>query len=269
MSARFKRKLEARLRGEQEPTDDEVDAEFDAEIAEHTKTIERDPKCADAFKARGVAFYDKGDYDSAIAGFTELIRLAPTSWAFFSRALVYKDHKTKRDIGRALEDFDKALELDPHYAPAFWYRGILYSMTVEGHERALADLSEAGLVSSEKWNPLISRGDLYHVRARTIHEEAFDQRHHGGPSQADCDHRAAPYFDLAIDDYTKVLNTKAPTATHATALTKRSMSKRLKGDVRGSESDHKLSHLLMETRFSWGSPKWIRARLGLRRARKA
>ena len=36
-----------------------------------------DPRNTDAFKYRGLAYYDKGNYDRAIADYNETIRLNP------------------------------------------------------------------------------------------------------------------------------------------------------------------------------------------------
>jgi tetratricopeptide (TPR) repeat protein len=51
--------------------------DFDSAIADGTDVIRLDPTCAFAYSGRGMAYLLKGDYDSAIADCTEAIRLDP------------------------------------------------------------------------------------------------------------------------------------------------------------------------------------------------
>ena len=45
---------------------------------EYSEAIRLDPKNPDAYRGRGVAHGNKGDFDHAIADFNEAIRLKPT-----------------------------------------------------------------------------------------------------------------------------------------------------------------------------------------------
>ena len=51
--------------------------DFDALICCCNEAIRLDPKDADAYCYRGVAYGDQGEHDNAIADFTEAIRLDP------------------------------------------------------------------------------------------------------------------------------------------------------------------------------------------------
>ncbi len=82
--------------------------EYDKAIAEYTEAIRLDPTLAQAYYNRGFAYLNKGDYDKAIAEFTEAIRLHPQNPSFYlSRAKVYRalgdDVKAAEDEGRARE----------------------------------------------------------------------------------------------------------------------------------------------------------------------
>jgi hypothetical protein len=57
------------------------------EIAEHSKAIALDPRCARAFELRTIAYFGKGDDDGAIADFNEEIRLVPTARALVLRGV--------------------------------------------------------------------------------------------------------------------------------------------------------------------------------------
>jgi tetratricopeptide (TPR) repeat protein len=81
----------------------------------------------------------QGDYDRAIADYTEAIRLAPTSaWAYCRRANAYL---FKDEFDRVIADCDEAIRLDPTYAWAYCSRG--HAFAAKGDFRsAIADLTE-------------------------------------------------------------------------------------------------------------------------------
>jgi peptidoglycan/xylan/chitin deacetylase (PgdA/CDA1 family) len=61
---------------------------------------------------QGARYYSSGNYDGAIASFSEAIRLDPKAIvAFFDRAIAYEK---KGDNGRALADYNEVLRLDPN-----------------------------------------------------------------------------------------------------------------------------------------------------------
>lgn len=70
-----------------------------------------------AYKNRGNAYYNKKDYDGAIADYNEAIRLDPSQaltyhvLAYVNRARLYFD---KEDYDRAIADYSEAIKLDPY-----------------------------------------------------------------------------------------------------------------------------------------------------------
>ena len=79
---------------------------------------------AEAYNNRGNAYYEKGDYDRAIAEYTEAIRLDPNfAEAYNNRGSVYG---VKGDLDRAISDFSQAIRLNPNYAEAYNNRGMAY-----------------------------------------------------------------------------------------------------------------------------------------------
>jgi tetratricopeptide (TPR) repeat protein len=69
-----------------------------------------------AYNNRGNAYSDKGDYDRAIADYTQAIRLAPNvASRYYNRGLAYY---SKKDYDRAIVDFNQAIRLDPNNANA-------------------------------------------------------------------------------------------------------------------------------------------------------
>ena len=88
--------------------------DYDKAIADYTEAIRLDPKFATAYYGRGVAYGEKGDYDKAIADYTEAIRLDPKlAEAYCSRGIAYAN---KGDYDKAIADYTEAIRLDPKLA---------------------------------------------------------------------------------------------------------------------------------------------------------
>src|SRR5262249_46891063 len=67
-----------------------------------------------AFYNRGVAYYEKKDYDRAIADYTEAIRLdSNNAWAFYKRG---RAKQMKGDASGGATDISRAKRLDPTLA---------------------------------------------------------------------------------------------------------------------------------------------------------
>ena len=72
----------------------------------------------------GLAHYDKGEYDLAIAEYTKAIELDPeNAVAYNGRGDVYYD---KGELALAIADYTQAIKLDPQYAVAYYNRGNAY-----------------------------------------------------------------------------------------------------------------------------------------------
>src|SRR5215475_11361992 len=114
--------------------------DYDRAIAAFSDAMRLDPRSALAFANRGVAYERKGDMDRAIADFSEAIRLDPNyALASSNRGIAYA---RKGDNDRAIADFNEAIRLDPKNVPAFANRGIAYGKKGDT-DRAIADYNEA------------------------------------------------------------------------------------------------------------------------------
>jgi tetratricopeptide (TPR) repeat protein len=99
--------------------------DYDRAIADFTQVIRLDPNDAWAYNSRGTAYHQKGDSDRALADFTQAIRLNPNdAKAYYDRGVVY--HLGKKDSDRAIADYTQAIRLDPNYAWAYTNRGAAY-----------------------------------------------------------------------------------------------------------------------------------------------
>lgn len=82
-----------------------------------------------AYNGRGNVYFDRKDYDRAIADFNRVIELDPKSpGGYYSSATAYNKKL----------DYDKAIELDPKYAIAYNNRGLAYERKND-RARAIAD----------------------------------------------------------------------------------------------------------------------------------
>ena len=63
----------------------------------------------------------KGEFDKAIADFTEAIRLNPQfAWAYWGRGHVYE---VNRDFDKAIADFTESIRLDPRQCRSLYWAG--------------------------------------------------------------------------------------------------------------------------------------------------
>jgi tetratricopeptide (TPR) repeat protein len=186
---------------------------------------------------RGVAFEQKGDFENAIANFTEAIRIDPNyALAFYDRG---KSYKGKGDLAQAVADYGEAIRIDPNNALAFYDRGIAYK--ARGYlERAISDFDEAiriepnadrlynrGLVYLEK-------GDLGHaiedlslaLRDKPGYAAALDDRGRA--------YKARGELEQAIADYNGAIAYE-PTANR---FEKRGLALFARGDVDRAIADY-------------------------------
>ena len=82
------------------------------------------PEYAGAFNNRGNAYLDQGDYGRAIRDYDRAIELDPEeAGVFINRGAAYCD---LGDCARAIADYDRAIELDRYLAEGYWGRGLVH-----------------------------------------------------------------------------------------------------------------------------------------------
>ncbi len=100
-------------------------------------------KASGAFGAhdnRGIAYCLKGQHDQAISDFNKAIEIDPKhAGAFYSRGIAYA-HKGQYD--QAISDFNKAIEINPKHAGACYSRGLAYNHKGQ-FDQAIADWQKA------------------------------------------------------------------------------------------------------------------------------
>jgi tetratricopeptide (TPR) repeat protein len=136
----------------------QLNGDFDRAIADYTESIKLDPKQARTFSNRGWAYIEKRQYDPAITDLDEAVRLDPKLAAARSNrgwALV-----AKRDYDRALADLNEAIRLDPKFVPAINLRGWA-RYEKRDYEGAIADLNEAIRLNPKYAPAYNNRGNTY------------------------------------------------------------------------------------------------------------
>jgi tetratricopeptide (TPR) repeat protein len=137
-------------------------------IADFTESIRLKKDDVSAFEGRGRAKFADKDLTGSIADYSEAIRLLPLSADLYvQRGHVYI---VSDQLGAAISDLTKAIQLNPSSAQAFNTRGVAYVKTRD-FDRAIADYTAALALFPF---PVIyaNRGYAYEAQGRS--HEAID-----------------------------------------------------------------------------------------------
>ena len=100
----------------------------------------RNQEFANKYYRRGVGHSESGDYDCAIADYTQAIELNSNfAQAYYQRGVAYSQ---KGELDKAIQDYTQAIELKSDYADAYYSRGGAFLRLGE-REKAEADLAIA------------------------------------------------------------------------------------------------------------------------------
>jgi tetratricopeptide (TPR) repeat protein len=98
--------------------------EYDDAIAEYTQALAIDPNYAAAHEGRGNVYFQQGYYDLAIAEYDAIILLRPKYVeAYFRRAVAYYN---KGDYERAIAGYNDVIRLNPRFVLAYTNRTLAY-----------------------------------------------------------------------------------------------------------------------------------------------
>jgi len=88
---------------------------------------------------KGKEFAEKGDFDTAIAEFTDIIRRNPNYVeAYLERGRAYG---ANGNFNKAILDYTEAIRIQPDYTPVYYWRGNAYAN--DGNfKKAIADFKE-------------------------------------------------------------------------------------------------------------------------------
>ncbi len=119
--------------------------------------IEKDDENAEAFNARGVAFFEQKDYNSAQLDYEKAMKLKPEWYKpIFNRALL---RVAKSDLEGALLDYDLAAKLDTTEAEIYLNRGTILAEN-QKYSAALNDFDLAAKLDSTNKNAWYNLGNI-------------------------------------------------------------------------------------------------------------
>ncbi len=116
----------------------------------YSTAIAQNPKDADSYVNRGIAYNELGQNQQAIADYNKALELKPDHiLAYYNRA---NAHHQLKQYKEAIADYSKIIDLDPEYAYAFANRGGTY-FQMDKKREAIADLEQAIKIFSSKSDP--------------------------------------------------------------------------------------------------------------------
>ncbi len=114
--------------------------DFDKAIAEYSEALRYNPKSASVYYSRGLAWNNKGDYDKSLVDYTQALTLEPKNAnAYNGRGLTYY---RKGDYDKAIADFTQALAVDPKDKYANNNRGNAWREK-GNYDKAVVDFNQA------------------------------------------------------------------------------------------------------------------------------
>lgn len=129
-------------------------------ITDATEAIRLQPSQA-VYNLRGSAYYDRGEYEIAVADFDDALKLGPPDGTIFhNRGNAWRG---KGDYAKAIADYDMSIKANPKSAFSYQNRGI--SKEALGDlDGALTDINQAIRLDPTLPQPLINRTAIWRVR---------------------------------------------------------------------------------------------------------
>ncbi len=196
-------------------------------------------KDVDDFLDRGRTYLDRKDYDRAIEEYNRALQLdSKNTDALFYRAWARGE---KRDYDGAIQGYTDYIQLNPNSAAAFNNRGNIYRNRKE-YDRALEDYDRAIQLNAKYALAFYNRGILY--RERKDYDRAIadlDQairlnpRYDSAFNMRGNVYRDKKEYDRAIQDYSEAIRI---TPTFATAFNNRALAYRDKQEYDRALADY-------------------------------
>ena len=126
-------------------------------ISMFNNAIDKDEENAEAFNARGVAFFEQKDYQSAQFDYEKAMALNPDWYKpVFNRALL---RVAKQDLEGALSDYNLAIQLDSNQSEIYLNRGTILAEN-QKYSAAMKDFELASKLDSTNKNAWYNLGNI-------------------------------------------------------------------------------------------------------------
>lgn len=172
-----------------------------------TDMIEKYPQSDRGYYDLANYYAEKNEYDKAIANFSTAIKVGTDYKTYINRGLAYSKMKNYQ---AALEDFDKALQMNPNQVEGYVDRGGVYS-DMKRYDEALADVNIA-IAKKPSYEAYFLRGYIYKsTRQYDLAIADYTTAASFSDNVSVYTNRGNVYFALqnyakAIEDYNVVLN---------------------------------------------------------------
>ena len=181
---------------------------YDEGLAAINQAINLAPR-AFLYLIRAMHYSSQKKYDLALDDHNKAIELNPNfALAYFGRGTHYLSQQ-KSDL--ALTDYNKAIELNPNFAMAYSHRGLLYSLQKK-YDLALTDYSKAIEINPNLAYAYVNRGVLYQDQqkyelALTDYNQAIqlDPNYAMAYTRRGSFYQNQKKYELALADYNKVI----------------------------------------------------------------
>ncbi|MEE8329020.1 MAG: tetratricopeptide repeat protein [Thermodesulfovibrionia bacterium] len=112
---------------------------------------------------KGTSYTKKGQYDKAINDYNKAIEINPKfAVAYINRGLAYR---RKGQYNQAISDFNKAIEINPKFALAYTNRGLAYINKAQ-YDRAISDFNKAIEINPKFALAYTNRGLVYRKKGQ-------------------------------------------------------------------------------------------------------
>ncbi|MFN7218550.1 tetratricopeptide repeat protein [Microcystis sp.] len=182
---------------------------YDEGLAAITQAIDLAPRAA-WYVNRGILYRRQQKYELALDDYNKAIELNPNhANAYNNRGNLYKDLQ-KYDL--ALADYDKAIEINPNFAILYYNRGGLY-YNQQKYELALSDINKAIELNPNYAEAYYNRGNIYYdLQKYELALSDINKAIELNPNYAEAyNNRGLLYtdlqkYDLALSDYSKAID---------------------------------------------------------------
>ncbi len=146
------------------PGEDDAGGEGEEEREEGSAQDLREAKPAtiDDLLLQGLYAHNRGDFQQAQAVYAAILERNPSPEV---QAVIYIHRGmagfSTGDYGRALEDFERGISLEPHNEKPYYYRGVI-RMTTGNPEGAVRDFSASLERNPYQFSPLFSRAQAFY-----------------------------------------------------------------------------------------------------------
>ena len=128
---------------------------------------------SDYYYNRGTKKHNRGDYYGAIEDYTKAIEINPRDAdAFFNRAILKEE--ILKDYKGALSDYAQTIKINSKYADAYYNRGLLKVEILKDNNGALFDFTQVININSKDadayWNRSIVKENIGDLRG-AVHDQ--------------------------------------------------------------------------------------------------